>query len=59
MTRVELEDYFEKRQTPRGTYEQVREELDRMASLGVTRFYFQGIFAPGDMGTLLDGLGIR
>ena len=58
LSRDELEAYFEKRQTPRGTYEQVRAELDRMESLGVSRFYFQGIFTPGDMGTLLDGLGV-
>ena len=58
LSRQELEEYFEKRQTPRGTYDDVRTELDRMSSLGVTRFYFQGIFAPGDMGELLDGLGV-
>ncbi|MGI9665944.1 MAG: LLM class flavin-dependent oxidoreductase [Acidimicrobiia bacterium] len=58
LTREELDAYFEQRQTPRGTYEQVRAELDGFASLGLTRFYFQGIFAPGDMGTLLDGLEV-
>ena len=58
LTRDELEAYFEKRQTPRGTFEQVREQLDGMEDVGVSRFYFQGIFAPGDMGTLLDGLGV-
>lgn len=58
ITREELEDYFEQRQTPRGTYEHVRSQLDGFAALGVTRFYFQGIFARGDMGTLLDGLGV-
>ena len=58
LSRQELEEYFEKRQTPRGTYDDVRTELDRMSALGVTRFYFQGIFAPGDMGELLDGLGV-
>ncbi len=58
ITRQELEDYFNKRQTPRGTYEQVRAQLDRFADLGVSRFYFQGIFAPGDMEALLDGLGV-
>lgn len=58
MTRDELEEYFEKRQTPRGTYDQVREQIDGFAELGVSRFYFQGIFAPGDTAELLDGLGI-
>lgn len=58
LTRDELDAYFERRQTPRGTFEEVREQLAGMAELGVTRFYFQGIFAPGDTEALLDGLGI-
>ena len=58
MSRDELDAYFEARQTPRGTYDDVREQLDGFADLGVSRFYFQGIFAPGDMADLLDGLGI-
>ena len=58
MTRDELEAYFEARQTPRGTFEQVRAQLDGLEEHGVTRFYFQGIFAPGDMDQLFDGLEI-
>lgn len=59
ITREELEAHYERRQTPRGTYEQVRAQLDRFASLGVTRFYFQGGFSPDETGALLDGLGIE
>ena len=32
--------------------------LDRMESLGVSRFYFQGIYGTNDPAELLDGLGI-
>lgn len=56
--RDELDAYFEQRQTPRGTFEQVRAQLDEFETLGVRRFYFQSIFAPGDLGELLDGLEI-
>lgn len=56
MSREELEDYFNKRKTPRGTYEQVRATLDEFASHGITRFYFQAIFAPGDLDALMKGL---
>lgn len=59
ITRDELESHYERRQTPRGTYEQVREQLDRFASYGVARFYFQGGFSPVGTATLLDGLGIE
>ena len=59
MTRDELEAHYEKRQTPRGTYEQVRETLDGFAAIGIDRFYFQGAFAYEDTGRLLDGLGIQ
>lgn len=58
VTREELDAYFERRQTPRGTYEQVRAQLDGFADLGVGRFYVQSIFAPGDLAELLDGLDI-
>lgn len=58
ITREELEAHYEKRQTPRGTYEQVRSQLDELASLGITRFYFQGVFTSADTGALLDGLGV-
>ena len=58
ISREELEIHFEKRQTPRGTYEQVNEQLAGLEQLGVSRFYFQGIFVAGDTGKLLDGLGV-
>jgi alkanesulfonate monooxygenase SsuD/methylene tetrahydromethanopterin reductase-like flavin-dependent oxidoreductase (luciferase family) len=58
ITREELEAHFDKRQTPRGTYEQVNEQLAGLEQLGVSRFYFQGIFVAGDTGKLLDGLGV-
>lgn len=58
VSREELEGHYEKRQTPRGTYEQVNEQLAAFSDLGVSRFYFQGIFAPIDTGKLLDGLGV-
>ena len=58
VSRDELEAYFEARRTPRGTYEQVREELQRMKELGVQRFYLQSIFAGGDLDSLMEGLEI-
>lgn len=58
ISREELERHYEKRQTPRGTYEQVNEQLAGFATLGVSRFYFQGIFTSTDTGKLLDGLGV-
>jgi alkanesulfonate monooxygenase SsuD/methylene tetrahydromethanopterin reductase-like flavin-dependent oxidoreductase (luciferase family) len=58
VSREELDAYYEKRQTPMGTYEQVREILDDFAALGIERFYFQGAFSPETTGRLLDGLGI-
>jgi alkanesulfonate monooxygenase SsuD/methylene tetrahydromethanopterin reductase-like flavin-dependent oxidoreductase (luciferase family) len=57
ISREELDEHFDKRQTPRGTYEQVNEQLAELERLGVSRFYFQGIFVPGDTEKLLDGLG--
>jgi alkanesulfonate monooxygenase len=59
MTRSELDAHFEARRTPRGTYDEVASQLEELGTLGVTRFYFQGVFAPVDMGPLLDGLGVR
>lgn len=58
ITREELDGHYEKRQTPRGTYEQVNETLAGFADLGIERFYFQGVFNQPDMGRLLDGLGV-
>ncbi|GMQ98622.1 MAG: LLM class F420-dependent oxidoreductase [Acidimicrobiia bacterium] len=58
ISRDELDAHYEKRQTPRGTYEQVAEALDDLAGHGVQRFYFQGVFSDIDTGRLLDGLGV-
>ena len=58
ITREELDAHLNKRRTPRGTYELVNEQLAELEQLGVSRFYFQGIFVPGDTGKLLDGLGV-
>ena len=58
LSREELDVHYDKRQTPRGTYEQVNEELAGFEQLGVSRFYFQGVFSPSDMGKLLDGLEV-
>lgn len=58
LSREELEIHYEKRRTPRGTYEQVNDQLAGFEALGVSRFYLQGVFVPSDTGKLLDGLGI-
>lgn len=58
LTREQLDAHYEKRQTPRGTYDQVNELLNGFSDLGISRFYFQGIFTSSDTGKLLDGLGI-
>jgi len=58
ISREELEGHYEKRQTPRGTFDEVNEQLASFEDMGVSRFYFQGVFAPTDTGKLLDGLGI-
>jgi alkanesulfonate monooxygenase SsuD/methylene tetrahydromethanopterin reductase-like flavin-dependent oxidoreductase (luciferase family) len=58
ISREELDGHYEKRQTPRGTYEQVRKILEGFSDLGIERFYFQGVFNQPDMGTLIDGLGV-
>ena len=58
ISRAELDAHYDKRATPRGTYDQVREQLHGFERHGVTRFYFQGIYGSPDTGELLDGLGI-
>ncbi len=58
ISRQELEAHFERRQTPRGTFEQVRAQLDGLGTVGVERFYFQGVFAGGETRALLEGLEI-
>ena len=58
ITREELDAHYDKRQTPRGTYGQVKETLESFASSDIERFYLQGPFTPADTDRLLDGLGI-
>ena len=58
LTREERDAHYDKRQTPRGTYDQVNEQLEGFQKLGISRFYFQGVFSPSDTGKLLDGLGV-
>lgn len=58
LSREELDAHYDKRQTPRGTYDQVNEQLEGFHKLGISRFYFQGVFSPSDTGKLLDGLGV-
>jgi alkanesulfonate monooxygenase SsuD/methylene tetrahydromethanopterin reductase-like flavin-dependent oxidoreductase (luciferase family) len=55
----ELETHYAKRNTPRGTYEQVRQQLSDFADLGVTRFYLQtGNNDLDAVGALLDAISI-
>lgn len=42
----ELEEHFKPRNTPRGTADQVREQLASMESVGVERFYVQALYGP-------------
>lgn len=59
ITPEELETHYAKRNTPRGTHEQVRRQLSDFADLGVTRFYLQTGTADLDaVGTLLDAIMI-
>ncbi|NOX22022.1 MAG: LLM class flavin-dependent oxidoreductase [Actinobacteria bacterium] len=59
LTPEELESHYAKRNTPRGTYEQVRQQLGDFADLGVTRFYLQTGNADLDaIGDLLDAIMI-
>jgi alkanesulfonate monooxygenase len=58
ISREELDGHYDKRQTPRGTYAQVRETLSGFSDLGIERFYVQGVFNQPDMGRLFDGLGV-
>jgi alkanesulfonate monooxygenase SsuD/methylene tetrahydromethanopterin reductase-like flavin-dependent oxidoreductase (luciferase family) len=59
ISREEIEEFFEHRKTPRGTFEQVRAQLDDLADAGVERFYFQGLFGRDVTTELLNGLGIE
>jgi alkanesulfonate monooxygenase SsuD/methylene tetrahydromethanopterin reductase-like flavin-dependent oxidoreductase (luciferase family) len=52
----ELEAAAAARNTPRGTWDEVRSILDGMADAGLTRFYFQGEFDPADIELKLSKL---
>lgn len=52
----ELEAAAAKRNTPRGTWDDVRSILGGMADAGLTRFYFQGEFDPEDIEMKLSKL---
>jgi alkanesulfonate monooxygenase SsuD/methylene tetrahydromethanopterin reductase-like flavin-dependent oxidoreductase (luciferase family) len=56
ITREQLDAAFARRNTPIGTYEQLRHQLGTMEELGVTRFYVQGPFDPDRTGAMLDAL---
>jgi alkanesulfonate monooxygenase SsuD/methylene tetrahydromethanopterin reductase-like flavin-dependent oxidoreductase (luciferase family) len=52
----EIEQDAEKRNAPRGTWEQVRSIMGEMAAAGMTRFYFQGDFDQTDLELKLSKL---
>lgn len=55
--RARLAEEFEKRGTPVGTYDQLREQFAEMESLGITRFYLQGGYDADETPLLLDAVG--
>jgi alkanesulfonate monooxygenase SsuD/methylene tetrahydromethanopterin reductase-like flavin-dependent oxidoreductase (luciferase family) len=59
MTRDELTESFERRRTPVGTYDHLRERFAELEDLGITRFYIQGRFDAENTPQLLDALGKR
>lgn len=56
MTRDELDEALAKRDTPVGTYEQLRERFSALADLGITRFYIQGGYDPDHTPELLEAI---
>ena len=56
MSREELDEAYEHRQTPIGTYEELREQFAEMESDGITRFYIQGGYDPERTPALIDAL---
>ena len=56
ISREELDEEFSKRQTPIGTYEELRDQFAEMESAGITRFYLQGGFDPEETAVLIDAL---
>lgn len=57
-TPEELEKHFTARNTPRGTYDEVRGQLESFEELGVTRFYLQSVgpFDEARIAETLDAL---
>ena len=59
ITTDELEAHLTLRNTPRGTFEQIRHQLGTFADAGVTRFYLQtGNKNLDEVGELLDAIAI-
>ena len=56
MTREELAAEFAKRDTPIGTYEQLREKFAFLEGLGISRFYLQGGYDPDRTPALVEAV---
>lgn len=56
ISRERLDAAFERRNTPVGTYEQIREQFADMEAIGVSRFYVQGGFDPEATESMLAAL---
>ena len=56
MTREELAEAFAKRDTPVGTYEQLREKFAFLEGLGISRFYLQGGYDPEHTPELVEAV---
>ena len=56
MTREELAEAFAKRDTPIGTYEQLREKFAFLEGLGISRFYLQGGYDPDHTPELVEAV---
>ena len=56
MTRKELAEAFAKRDTPIGTYEQLRERFAFLEGLGISRFYLQGGYDPDHTPELVEAV---
>ena len=59
MTREEFARLLDRRHTPAGTYEYLREQFAEMEELGITRFYLQGGYDAEHTPALLDALTNR
>jgi alkanesulfonate monooxygenase SsuD/methylene tetrahydromethanopterin reductase-like flavin-dependent oxidoreductase (luciferase family) len=56
MTRDELATLFAKRDTPIGTYGQLREQFAVLEGLGISRFYLQGGYDPDRTPELVESV---